>query len=150
VIGDLACPGSSCCALDELRLFTQWHPGKSVDEQAVIRFLRRLLRECPGEVIVVWDNLPAHRSKRIKTFCRGHHRLWLEALPGYAPDLNPIELIWCMSKYHRLANHGIADLEQLHEAAQQATSDIGAEQGLLGNCLRHTGFANALYPDGEE
>jgi transposase len=31
--------------------------------------------------------------------------LWLENLPGYAPDLNPIELVWCMSKYHRLANH---------------------------------------------
>jgi len=150
VIGGLACPGSPCCALEELRLFTQWHPGKSVDEQAALQFLQRLLGECPGHVIVVWDNLPAHRGKQIKTLCRANPRLWLEALPGYAPDLNPIEQIWCMSKYHRLANHGIDELEQLHQAAQQAIHDIAAEQDLLKNCLRHARLANALYLDGDQ
>ena len=152
VIGGLACPGSSCCAVpsDELRLLTQWHADKSVDEQAVVEFLRRLLGECPGNVIVVWDNLAAHRGKRVKAFCRDHRQLWLEALPGYAPDLNPIEQIWCMSKYHRLANHGIADLEQLHETAQQTIRDTADDQPLLRNCLRHAGLADALYPSGEQ
>ena len=155
VIGGLACPGSSSCSLDgELRLLTQWHPGQSVNKQAVVQFLRRLLDECPGQIIVVWDNLAAHRSKLVKAFCRrggpGHGRLWLEALPGYAPDLNPIEQIWCMSKYHRLANHGIADLEQLHETAQQTIHDVADEQPLLLNCLRHAGLADALYPSGDQ
>ena len=154
VIGGLACPGSSCGSLEELRLLTQWHPEKSVDEHAVVEFLRRLLGECPGNVIVVWDNLAAHRSKRVKAFCRrggpGQNRLWLEALPGYAPDLNPIEQIWCMSKYHRLANHGIADLEQLHQAAQQTIRDTADDQALLLNCLRHAGLGDALYPSGDQ
>jgi len=154
VIGGLAYPGPSscCCSLEEPRLLTQWHPGQSVNQQAVIRFLQRLLDECPGNVIVVWDNLAAHRSKLVKAFCRGpgHHRLWLEALPGYAPDLNPIEQVWCMSKYHRLANHGIADLEHLHEAAQRTIRDTADDQNLLMNCLRHAGLADALYPDGDQ
>lgn len=150
VIGGLCYPGSSCSSLEQPRLFTQWHPGQSVDQQAVMQFLRRLLDECPGQVIVVWDNLPAHRSKLVKAFCRAHHRLWLEALPAYAPDLNPIEQIWCMSKYHRLANHGIADIENLHQAAQQSTADIAAEEQQLISCLRHAGLASALYPEGDQ
>jgi transposase len=145
VIGGLCASPSSKTA----KLLTQWHPGESVDQSGVIRFLRRLLDECRGNLIVVWDNLPAHRSKAVKTFCGQHHRLWLEALPGYAPDLNPIELVWCMSKYHRLANHGIAELEQLHEAAQQATDQVAREEDLLRSCIRHAGLADALYPAGD-
>jgi len=153
VIGGLAFPGSSSCSLEPQlqRLFTQWHSGaSSIDQHAVVQFLRRLLAECPGNVIVVWDNLQSHRSKLVKAFCAAHPQLWLEALPGYAPDLNPIELIWCMSKYHRLANHGIMDLEQLHQAAQEATNELAGEQELLLNCLRHTGLADALYPSGDQ
>jgi len=150
VIGGLGFPASKCSSLEQPRLFTQWHPGASVDQQAVVQFLRRLLAECPGNLIVVWDNLPAHRGKLVKALCSANPRLWLEALPGYAPDLNPIELVWCMSKYHRLANHGIMELEQLHQAARQTTNELADEQELLMNCLRHTGLADALYPPGDQ
>jgi transposase len=146
VIGGLVAAPSS----DRVRLLTQWHPGESVNQDGVIKFLRRLLKECSGNVIVVWDNLPAHRSHAVKAFCREHHQLWLERLPGYAPDLNPIELVWCMSKYHRLANHGIAELEQLHEAAQEAVNDVKREQELLKSCFDNAGLADALYQRGDQ
>jgi transposase len=132
-------------------LFTQWHPDQSIDQHAVVQFLSHLLKELRGNVIVVWDNLQAHRSKLVKAMCSAQRgRLWLEALPGYAPDLNPIELVWCMSKYHRLANHGIGDLEQLHQAAQEAIDEIKSEKDLLRNCIRNAGLADALYPDGDQ
>ena len=146
VIGGLIASPSS----PDVSLLTQWHPGESVDQTGVVRFLDRLLGECPGNVIVVWDNLPAHRSKLVKAFCTTHRRLWLENLPGYAPDLNPMESVWCMSKYHRLANHGIAELEQLHQAAQRATDEVAREQELLQSCIRHTGLADALYQHGDQ
>lgn len=131
-------------------LLTQWHPDANVDAQAVVGFLEELLAECPGDLIVVWDNLPAHRSKLVKAFLAAHPRLWLEALPGYAPELNPIELVWCMSKYHRMANHGIDDLERLHAAAQAATDEVARHTELLQSCIRHAGLADALYPDGAQ
>ena len=146
VIGGLI--ASTSC--NRVQLLTQWHPAESVDQTRVVQFLDRLLAECAGNVIVVWDNLPAHRSKLVKAFCAMHSRLWLENLPGYAPDLNPIELVWCMSKYHRLANHGIAELEQLHQAAQEATDEVAGEQGLLKSCIRQAGLAHALYRDGDQ
>jgi transposase len=153
VIGGLVASSSSSSSSsssDDVRLLTQWHPGESVDQTRVVQFLERLLKECPGNVIVVWDNLPAHRSKLVKAFCAAHRELWLENLPGYAPDLNPIELVWCMSKYHRLANHGVAELEQLHQAAQQATDEVAREQDLLKSCIRHAGLADALYQSGDQ
>jgi transposase len=141
-------------AIDPTRidLFTQWHPDRSVNQHDVIDFLKHLLEQYPDQrrLIVVWDNLPAHRSKRVKAICLTERRLWLEALPGYAPDLNPIELVWCMGKYHRLANHDLADLEQLHESAERITDFIGNEKHLLRSCIRHAGLDDALYPSGDQ
>jgi len=146
VIGGLKVTTSS----QQIELLTQWHPGQSIGSEEVVLFLQALLEHCSGNVIVVWDNLPAHRSNLVKDFCRENHRLWLEALPGYAPELNPIELVWCMSKYHRLANHGIAELEQLHEAAQQALNEVKREQELLQSCIDNAGLAHALYQRGDQ
>jgi transposase len=130
----------------EVELLTQWHPGANVNQSRVVEFLEKLLAEQPGAMIVVWDNLAAHRGQAVKDFLREHPQLWLEALPGYAPDLNPIEQVWCMSKYHRLANHTIADVEALHQAAQRATDEVARQKDLLLSCIRHAGLANALYP----
>jgi transposase len=46
--------------------------------------------------VVVWDGNPPHRSKTIKAYLAsgGARRIHLEQLPGYAPELNPIEWIW--------------------------------------------------------
>ena len=46
--------------------------------------------------MVVWDRLPAHRSKVIKDFLRqgGSPRSYLAQLPSHAPELNPDEGVW--------------------------------------------------------
>jgi transposase len=49
--------------------------------------------------------LPSHRSRRMLDWL-ADRRAWLSAerLPGYAPDLNPIEQVWGNVKSHELAN----------------------------------------------
>lgn len=135
---------------NDVGLLTQWHPGQNVDASRVIDFLEHLLASIEGNLIIVWDNLAAHRSKQLKTWLKTHPRIWLEALPPYAPDLNPIELVWCMSKYHRLANHTAQDVEALQAAAQEAVDEVACEAELLRSCLRHTGLERALYPEGDQ
>lgn len=59
-----------------------------------VRFLKHLMRRIPGgKLLVVWDGSPIHRSQAVKDFLASgaSHRLQLEQLPGYAPDLNPDE-----------------------------------------------------------
>jgi transposase len=61
-----------------------------------VRFLRHLLQHIAGKILVIWDGSPIHRSRIIKAFLAGSagNRLQVEQLPGYAPDLNPVEYVW--------------------------------------------------------
>jgi len=59
----------------------------------VVRFLKHLMRQIPGKLLVIWDGSPIHRGGALKDFLASgaSRRLKLEQLPGYAPDLNPDE-----------------------------------------------------------
>src|SRR5579863_6998130 len=62
------------------------------DEVAV--FLRHLLRQIPGPLIVLLDNGNIHRGDAIEELLSRTSRLYLEPFPPYAPDLNPDEGVW--------------------------------------------------------
>ena len=54
----------------------------------VIEFLAHRLRHIPGKLLLVWDGLTGHRSRVTWEFIRQQRgRLWVEFLPGYAPEL---------------------------------------------------------------
>jgi transposase len=82
-----------------------------------IEFLLHLLRVAGERLLVIWDGSPIHRRAAVKEFVAGTRgRVWLEALPGYAPDLNPWdEGGWNHLKNVELRNLACRDLEQLQE-----------------------------------
>jgi transposase len=87
----------------------------------VVDFLRRLLRQIPGRLLVVWDGLPAHRSRLVGDFIATQAaRLTLEYLPAYAPELNPVEYLWGHWKTHELPNLCPDDLWELSWHARRA------------------------------
>jgi transposase len=62
-------------------------PG-AIRSPQIIEFLSHLLRHIPGKLLIVWDGLPGHRSRATWEFIREQRgRLWVEFLPGYAPEL---------------------------------------------------------------
>lgn len=134
----------------ELGLELNWHPGEHVDQEKVVDFLADLVKQQNRPLDIVWDNLSAHGGKRIRQFLADHPHVQLHRLPPYAPDLNPIEGVWSLTKYHRMANHGIDDLDTLHERALQATADVAAQPHLLRSCIQHAGLANALWPSRDQ
>jgi transposase len=77
----------------------------TIKSAEVLDFLQALLRHLPGPLLIIWDRLSAHRSRITRDFIAGHgERLWVEYLPGYAPELNPVEYIWGYWKQHALPN----------------------------------------------
>ena len=79
-------------------------PG-AIRSPQIIEFLSHLLRHIPGKLLIVWDGLPGHRSRMVWDFVRQQRgRLWLEFLPAYAPELNPVEYLWSHWKQHELPN----------------------------------------------
>jgi transposase len=72
------------------RLFTG-----SFTAAVFIDFLRRLLRDCGGrKVHLIVDGHPVHRAKAVSAWVGRHgERIQLHFLPGYSPELNPVELL---------------------------------------------------------
>jgi len=93
----------------------------SVKSAEVVDFLAALLRHIPGPLLIIWDRLSAHRSKLTRDFIAGQgERLWVEYLPGYAPELNPVEYIWAYWKQHALPNVCPKDYWSLDETARRS------------------------------
>lgn len=87
----------------------------------MVDFLAALLRQIPGPLLIVWDRLAAHRSGLVRDFiARQEGRLWVEYLPAYAPELNPVEYIWGYWKEEELANVCPKDYWHLGQVARQA------------------------------
>lgn len=71
------------------RLYFQTREG-TYNQESLIEFVRELRGRFRGEqVILLWDGLPSHRSRRMTAFL-AEQRHWLEVrrLPAYAPELN--------------------------------------------------------------
>ena len=69
----------------------------------------------------MWDGLPALRAGLVSEFIRAQRgRLALAWLPGYAPELNPVEYIWGYWKHHQLPNFCPRDFTQLSHQARRA------------------------------
>ena len=104
--------------------FVGWLGGK---------LLRRLNR---GDVLVL-DNLPAHKERRIVPLCAAHGVRVLY-LPPYSPDLNPIEAGWALQKQH-VRKHAPRDPAALLRIARRARLRITPRHCRLW-------FAHAGYP----
>jgi transposase len=98
----------------EGRLFLQVR-REAYDAEAIIAYLRVLLRKIPGKLLIIWDGATIHRSKALKTWLAkgAAKRIWLEQLPSYAPEWNPDEGIWQYLKAVELANVCCLDLNAL-------------------------------------
>ena len=107
-----------------------------------VEFLGHLLRVAGGRLLVVWDGSPIHRRAAVKEFVEGGRgRVRVEALPGYAPDLNP----WDEGGWHRLKNvemRNLAcrDLEELHEQFHLAVNRLRRKPGLVRSFFAQAGL----------
>nr|WP_308200296.1 IS630 family transposase [Kibdelosporangium philippinense] len=110
---------------------------------SLIEFLTALLDHLDGQkVTLIWDGLPAHRSAAMKEWlATQRHWLRVEPLPGYAPDLNPMETVWGNVKARELANLCPDTLDEAHTAAQTGLERVGSSYQLCFNFLDHTGLS---------
>ena len=94
-------------------------PG-TIRSPQIIEFFSHLLRHIPGKLLIVWDGLPAIAAAPCGILCNSRGRLWLEFLPAYAPELNPVEYLWSHWKQHELPNFCPTTFGQLSHYARRA------------------------------
>ena len=115
----------------------------SYNDESITEFLAELHRHLEGDrVTLIWDGLSSHRSRAMKTFIK-KQRKWLvvERLPGYAPDLNPVEQVWGNLKGGELANLCLDTIGEAEEIVDQGHCRIGSETRLA------FAFLRSLRPD---
>ncbi len=124
------------------RCYFQTRPG-SYNDLSLIGFLRALKRHFRGRpIILVWDGLGGHKSRVMRRYL-AQQRSWLtvERLPGYAPELNPVEQIWGNIKTCELANLCPVDILALRGPLRIGFARIRRRPSLAVAFLQHAGLA---------
>jgi transposase len=115
---------------------------QSLNGRHTIEFLVHLGRMAGTRLLVIWDGSPIHRRAEVKDFVsetRG--KVWVEALPGYAPDLNP----WDEGGWHHLkdvemGNVVCRDLEELHQEFHLAVGRLRQKPHLVRSFFAQAGL----------
>ena len=121
-------------------LVFQLRPGAYNDE-TLIEFLTDVHNLEQRRVLLIWDGLPSHHSRRMLDWV-ADQRDWLriEQLPGYAPDLNPIEHVWGNLKSSELANLCCDSIREVEAIADDGLWRIGTDSALCFAFLQHCGL----------
>jgi len=112
---------------------------KSTD---VVRFLKHVMSQIPGKLLIIWDGSPIHSGRAVKDFLASGaaDRLQLEQLPGYAPELNPDEGIWSHLKCVELKNVCCRDLCELRVEFRRARERLRHKTHVILGCIREPGL----------
>jgi len=107
-----------------------------------VEFLVHLLRVAGPRLLVIWDGSPIHRRAAVTEFVSGTRgKVRLEALPGYAPDLNPWdEGGWHHLKNVEMRNLACRDLEELHEQFHLAVGRLRQKPHLVQSFFAQAGL----------
>ncbi|MBV6425147.1 MAG: IS630 family transposase ISCARN31 [Steroidobacteraceae bacterium] len=97
-----------------------------------VELLRRLMHRRKKPVFLVLDGLPAHKRAIVRDYAASNdRRLSLHYLPGYAPDLNPDELVWSHVKRTGAARRPLHKGEQLRDRIDAQLAAVRDDRKLL-------------------
>jgi transposase len=123
----------------EPRLIYAIKPSGGYTKKDFPPFFALLHRRLDGPVTVVWDNYSSHISKHVKQYAQRQDWLTITQMPSYAPELNPVELLWAHAK-EKIANRAFRSIDELHRAARSALRYIQRHPELLLAFLAGTGL----------
>lgn len=115
------------------RLFLRILAGTMTGEN-FLRFLKELKIHMKKKKLLLFvDGLPSHRSKKVKEYIDQEHS-WLrvERMPGYAPELNPIEYLWASMKKKHLGNARTENMKELATMVKRAKRKMNDAKLLKG------------------
>ncbi len=121
-----------------IRLALALYPRLNIRGLQVLRFLRHLARHVRGPVILIWDRGNPHRHALVRAWLARHPRWTIVWFPPYAPDLNPVELLWSYLKYGRLANFAPDTVDEIRTHVCRERRRLGQQSQLLRSFFRHS------------
>jgi transposase len=88
----------------------------ALNGELFVELLKQMMRHRKKPVHLVVDGLPAHKRVIVREYVESTRgKLTLHFLPGYAPDLNPDELVWSYVKRTGTARRPLQAGEKLRD-----------------------------------
>ena len=109
----------------------------NIQGEEVAGFLRHLLRQIRGPVVVLLDNSAVHRGPPVRELLERTSRLQLVSFPAYAPQLNPDEGVWNHLK-RSLANGRPDSKTELLDVLGQEVCRLAKSPSLMRGCIQHS------------
>lgn len=107
-----------------------------------VELLKRLMHRRKKAVHMVVDGLPAHKKAVVKQYVASTNgKLNLHFLPGYAPDLNPDELVWSHTKRTGTARRPLRKGENLQEKVTEQLQAVANNPALVRSFFGHPSVA---------
>ena len=112
------------------------YPG-ALDAQRFIGLLGKLMQRRRKPLHLVVDGLPAHKTASVREYVASTQgKLSLHLLPGYAPDLNPDELVWSHVKRTGVARSPLRAGEKLEIRIEEQLREMKKNRRLIRSFFR--------------
>lgn len=122
---------SAIAGLSFWQFYFRFFPGAIRSEQ-IIEFLGALKRQIKRPLLVVWDGVATHRSRKVTTWLEEQDgQIAVARLPPYAPELNPVEAIWAYLKKHEIANLCLNTIGEVGQFARNRLKSMQRRPNLV-------------------
>lgn len=107
-----------------------------------VDLLRRMMRGRRKPLHLILDGLPAHKTRAVKEYVAGlDGKLTVHYLPGYAPDLNPDELVWSHATRTGHARRPLQNGERLADRITAQLAEMARRPALVRSFFSHPSVA---------
>jgi transposase len=104
----------------------------ALNAELFIELLKKLMKGRNKPVHLVVDGLPAHKKANVREYIASTQgKLSMHVLPGYAPDLNPDELVWSHVKRTGVARNPLRAGEKLELRIEKQLHDVQRNRRLV-------------------
>ena len=109
-------------------------------QKGLTSFLDNMNKKIRTKVLLIWDNAPGHKSQTVKDYLSAQNseqpKIWMENIPPYSPELNPIEQVWAYLK-KKLSNQFFKDTATLQRAVEEELEKISQNKKLIISFFKH-------------
>jgi transposase len=113
------------------RIYFRFFHG-TIKGPQLVEFLKALKAQIRGKLLIIWDGLPAHRSAVVRDYVESlEGQIALERLPGYAPELNPVEYLFGYAKQRELANLCLDTIDEVRRYAMRRIKSMQRRPTLI-------------------
>lgn len=120
---------------------------KPFDGAAMVEFLKQMLNEFEGKIMIVWDNASIHDCEKTREFLADQdiaERLHLAKQPTYSPEVNADEQVWYQVKTIGLKNTCYKNIRELKPKIIEEMEKLKNKPKLIKQFFHHedVGFYN--------